>query len=360
MDFFCFKKNKVSVFCFFILALLVTGESYASGPAWKGIEKDVDPRRNEFVNPFTGKAHPLKKPFLTFQEAVDIIYEFNNTPTLAFNNTVDGCSDRAHIMAYRLEKNLGIQTEKIWLKRGKEGLFIPIPTGRTDIAWDFHVAPLVKVQLSTGEIQKKVLDPALADHPISPEIWAEKMRARPEFFPLRKSFAEQSVTITSGTHTHTSKYLFPSYFEKESILAARAVNSSRWREKHKSNGTYKASVIDIEAQGETKAQAETKSKSTDVPHLVCEGGDENISYKVLFSANYLSAEVFEETYVDTGKVADLACHLVRHSAADRECQQGSGKGYKVTLRMNSATGKPSAILLSGETPLASLNCRPAK
>ncbi|OFZ80807.1 MAG: hypothetical protein A2583_08395 [Bdellovibrionales bacterium RIFOXYD1_FULL_53_11] len=80
----------------------------------------------------------------------------------------DGCHARAHVIADRLAR-FGVPTEKIWMTgdlspRGKQF------AGR-GINWRFHVASVVHVADGRGHIQKMVIDPTLANGPVSVEKW---------------------------------------------------------------------------------------------------------------------------------------------------------------------------------------------
>lgn len=80
----------------------------------------------------------------------------------------DGCYARAHLLARRFEEQ-GIHVDKVWI-RGD--LSVP----EEDIAWSFHVAPVVYVEDENGKVERMVIDPSLNNGPVSVDVWSASMQ----------------------------------------------------------------------------------------------------------------------------------------------------------------------------------------
>jgi hypothetical protein len=102
---------------------------------------------------------------------------------IAWNYKQDGCYARAHLMARRFEAE-GIRVDKAWIK-GHLNILDP----QNPISWNFHVAPLVYVQMPNGKMEKMVIDPSLFDKPITLDEWDKKM--------------------VKGTHGESARTAFP-------------------------------------------------------------------------------------------------------------------------------------------------------
>lgn len=88
-------------------------------------------------------------------------------PCIPFKYPTDGCFARAHEMV-RLMQLEGEQPEKVWIF----GSLVAGTSNDPDchVDWGWHVAPTLMVTTS-GSLEKRVIDPSLSDHPITPEAW---------------------------------------------------------------------------------------------------------------------------------------------------------------------------------------------
>jgi len=108
---------------------------------------------------------------------------------------VDCCYSRAHSMC-RMMESKGIESEKMWYfnknwgtgssstdlhphKADGSPVSFPDTTGNDmPVQWVYHVAPLVKVTKADGTTQDMVMDPSLADHPLTKDEW-KKIQGSP-------------------------------------------------------------------------------------------------------------------------------------------------------------------------------------
>jgi hypothetical protein len=118
----------------------------------------------------------------------DSIFKTVKKTNIPFNYPVDCCYTRADAMA-RLLKKQGITTRKIWLFAKNWGtpgatpdlapqvngapVMFPNPvTGvMQPVRWVYHVAPIIEVPGPGGSKQIYVIDPSIANGPITPEQW---------------------------------------------------------------------------------------------------------------------------------------------------------------------------------------------
>lgn len=129
------------------------------------------------------------KTVLSKHEADATFKELAANKNIPFDYPVDCCYSRAHSMCAMM-KAKGIESEKYWLynehfddtalstadlkpvKPGGAPVSFPNGYGAdTQVAWVYHVAPLVQVETSPGVIEKMVFDPSLADKPLTQAQW---------------------------------------------------------------------------------------------------------------------------------------------------------------------------------------------
>jgi hypothetical protein len=98
---------------------------------------------------------------------------------VAFRFPTDGCYARAHIMAQEMRK-MGFQPWKVWsVRNGAEPLFAKTSNHpRGYVTWGWHVAPVLRVKLSSGKVIWCVFDPSLFTRPCSIKEW-KKLQTRP-------------------------------------------------------------------------------------------------------------------------------------------------------------------------------------
>jgi hypothetical protein len=126
---------------------------------------------------------------LTEQEAQQLFEELQAQDHIPFDYPVDCCYSRANEMS-RIMESKGIASRKHWLmadiegrlgkgkcfltplKAGQPVKFFNVETGQCEaVEWLYHVAPMVKVRKPDGSIADMILDPSVADQPVSPDEW---------------------------------------------------------------------------------------------------------------------------------------------------------------------------------------------
>ena len=142
-------------------------------------------------------------PTLTDDQAKAAFDELAANKNIPFDYPVNCCYSRAHSMCQMLEKK-GIPTQKYWLynkdfgkpsqtpdlhpvKPDGSAVSFPDKTGfDRPVQWVYHVAPTVKVEHPDGSVEDMVMDPSLADRPLTKAKW-RKIQGDP-----------------AGTYDHTS------------------------------------------------------------------------------------------------------------------------------------------------------------
>lgn len=113
---------------------------------------------------------------LSLAKATELLTSFKASEELAFNYPADGCYWRAHLMAFYLTSYGPV--EKVWLTAP---VFDPgPPINQQGEGWAFHVAPVVWVREESGQVVRRVMDPAFSDHPMTFQAWAGVQRASPD------------------------------------------------------------------------------------------------------------------------------------------------------------------------------------
>lgn len=133
-----------------------------------------------------GAAANPPKAVLSEKEAADLFKELAARKDIPFDFPVDCCYSRAHEMCRTAEKK-GIACQKYWLfdkdwpaspaslePKKPDGSAVSFPDSagiQRPVKWVYHVAPIVKVKKSDGTVEDRVIDPSLADRPITKEQW---------------------------------------------------------------------------------------------------------------------------------------------------------------------------------------------
>jgi hypothetical protein len=132
---------------------------------------------------------PKTKKTLTENEANKLFHELSANKNIPFDYPVDCCFSRAHSMC-RTITNKGIDCKKNWYfdqdwgtqkqkaslhPRDADGSVVSFPdrkSGKNEpVQWVYHVAPTVRVEKADGTIQDMVMDPSLADRPLTKDEW---------------------------------------------------------------------------------------------------------------------------------------------------------------------------------------------
>ena len=128
-------------------------------------------------------------PTLSQAQAKALFNELKANPNIPFDYPVDCCYSRAHSMCGMM-KARGIECRKYWLynknfdnpklstsdlkpkKADGSRVTFPDPSGMGQpVKWVYHVAPLVKVKMADGSIEDRVMDPSIADGPVTKAQW---------------------------------------------------------------------------------------------------------------------------------------------------------------------------------------------
>ncbi|MEM7084552.1 MAG: protein-glutamine glutaminase family protein [Bacteroidota bacterium] len=140
-----------------------------------------------------GNGNPLNPPFeLKVQEYSKIeglFNKFKDDEWLQFGYPQNGCQYRAHTLA-RVLKEHGIEANKIWTFKpsllgdeDQSDLTIPDPNFPGDtVIWNYHVAPVVKVQMPGNAIDTLVLDPSLFDELVPYRTWLQKINNPKQYY----------------------------------------------------------------------------------------------------------------------------------------------------------------------------------
>lgn len=123
---------------------------------------------------------------VSLDEAKKLFKEFQNSKTIPFKFSVGDCDARAHQACHELYEK-GIRTGKAWLI-GQNANLTPKKGPRR--YWNFHVAPVVYVrseptQPTTEPTEEPteptpmVIDPSLAEAPVSVQEWENLMKVAP-------------------------------------------------------------------------------------------------------------------------------------------------------------------------------------
>ncbi len=118
---------------------------------------DIFSNFKEKSNPNTISLDKVRELFNKAKEMKDIAWKYKK----------DGCYSRAHLVARRFQEE-GIDVGKVWINGD-----LQIP--KDNIHWQYHVAPIVYVDKGNNEVQRMVIDPAIADKPLSVEEWSSLM-----------------------------------------------------------------------------------------------------------------------------------------------------------------------------------------
>ncbi len=119
--------------------------------------------------------------FIDADKAAAIFAEFAMAEDLALRFPADGCYARTHLMVRRL-LDKGPAGSKIWgFASGVTDLLWvespDHPDGR--VHWGYHVAPVLQVRGSAGDLLEMVFDPIQFDHPVTVKEWKSALHDTP-------------------------------------------------------------------------------------------------------------------------------------------------------------------------------------
>jgi hypothetical protein len=123
-----------------------------------------------------------------------------NRTCTPFAYVIDGCMERAHQMCEQLHK-AGVEAGKVWLRSSSE-LLAPESANCPDCfaGWDFHVAPVLRVQIGAGD-EWRVIDPSLfapsAPLPTIGEWRARQRNEQAQFFFTEARVYQKQLSFLS-------------------------------------------------------------------------------------------------------------------------------------------------------------------
>jgi hypothetical protein len=125
---------------------------------------------------------PTDPTVISFQRATELFAELAARKDIAFGYLRDGCYARAHLMVQHLTR-CEILPRKVWTfapSPAVDPLWVDLPgEGGNKIRWKYHVAPVVSVRLTDGEVRDLVFDPSMFDSPVAVEVWREAQHDSP-------------------------------------------------------------------------------------------------------------------------------------------------------------------------------------
>lgn len=110
------------------------------------------------------------------RSALQLFDEIADMPNMAFGFRKSGCGEAAHIIGHMMMKKQ-LHVGKIWAIDSKKGLDVLRPD-KVFSKWWYHVAPIVGVEMPSGQIEQLIFDPGLFDGPAEIHEWVKVMHAQ--------------------------------------------------------------------------------------------------------------------------------------------------------------------------------------
>jgi hypothetical protein len=132
-------------------------------------------KRNFTSAPPASPVVSCPKGALTQQQAQARFDKFKAREDIPWNYPNDCCYNRAHVMAEKLQAE-GVDVGKVWnyAPSPNIGNLLRVSTMNDPkgyVEWGYHVAPTIPVMNSQGRMSRMVLDPSIANTPITPDQW---------------------------------------------------------------------------------------------------------------------------------------------------------------------------------------------
>ena len=176
------------------------------------------------VDSFAPSENP---PTISMKNAQQLFQQAKQMEDIAWDFLSDGCYARAHLMARRFESQ-GVYVDKIWVKSDIQVEREPYP-----IYWNFHVAPIVYVEDENNGVQKIVIDPSIANEPISVEQWLAEMNFLVKGdivetpFPFPANVA--SFQRTAVAYSNSNPYLPDAPYDQSEAESIKQANETMKR-----------------------------------------------------------------------------------------------------------------------------------
>ncbi len=179
-------------------------------------------------NIFSNIQEKTNPKIISINQANELFNKAKEMEDIAWGYKQDGCYARAHLVARRFEE-YGIDTGKVWIK-GE--LSIP----ESNIYWSYHVAPTVYVDKGNGSIERMVIDPAIANKPLSIQEWSSSMKKGtigPDMytsfpFPNNAGQYERTAIAFSSSNPYSPNELFN--FKEDDILQKATETMKRYKQ----------------------------------------------------------------------------------------------------------------------------------
>lgn len=180
-------------------------------------KKPVPPQAGGGANPINCPIHGCQagKPSMSAAEAQRFMDEFKKS-NIPFDYPPDCCYARARVMSDELAKQ-GYQSQKLWSEgnlaaKKADGSPVTFPNRHgqpTPVTWHYHVAPVVNVEQADGTVSPRVLDPSLADRPLTVDEWKARCGVKPnetmdkmtppnEHYPFHAAYAGKDYPVADA------------------------------------------------------------------------------------------------------------------------------------------------------------------
>lgn len=151
-----------------IRALLLSSLCFAFGSS-------LYARTVEVMSP---KTEELYKVSVLTEEELEKHFNYLATrSTINYEILFDGCFERTYMMI-SISRLKNIELGKLVVdvvNKKEEVIEVKVNGGEYVLRWYYHVAPLVYVETSNGNIEARVIDPGLFDHAVSIEEFKERL-----------------------------------------------------------------------------------------------------------------------------------------------------------------------------------------
>ncbi len=133
----------------------------------------------------------------------------------------EGCVHRSHVVCKRLEEQ-GVSSEKVFLIPLGADLVMDTPRAKLGytVVW-YHEAPVVHVQTKDG-VERRVLDPSVADRPLTVDEWRSTMR------PAKAGVALETFFLPRFAYGLQDRDHPPDTWRPEDVASALTWNTE-WR-----------------------------------------------------------------------------------------------------------------------------------
>ncbi|WP_417445850.1 protein-glutamine glutaminase family protein [Kangiella sp.] len=168
------------------------------------------------------KFEPGSVKAISVNKAKTLFTKAKAMKNMAWSQSQDGAFARTELMVNMFEKE-GVIADKAWASGFLKSKNIPYP-------WIYHVAPVVYVEGSSGKVDKMIIDPLIADQPVTISQWLSLMGiTNPDTvysvgFPVSldaKDVGKISFTITNRDAFHPT--VVKSFSKEERLEEARRV-----------------------------------------------------------------------------------------------------------------------------------------